>query len=96
MDRGIQSSLPSLAGESLAARLHLQGVPVDLGEYKLLIFWAISQRITQNFESKDLSMVASGCLTGNCILLLDMSVPANKDYRLLIKTDKQIDFLLQM
>ncbi|XP_023708253.1 protein sax-3 isoform X3 [Cryptotermes secundus] len=31
MDRGIQSSLPSLAGESLAARLHLQGVPVDLG-----------------------------------------------------------------
>ncbi|PSN32273.1 hypothetical protein C0J52_24864 [Blattella germanica] len=31
MDRGIQSSLPSLAGESLAARLHQQGVPVDLG-----------------------------------------------------------------
>ncbi|KDR09344.1 hypothetical protein L798_15112 [Zootermopsis nevadensis] len=31
IDRGIQSSLPSLAGESLAARLHLQGVPLDLG-----------------------------------------------------------------
>jgi hypothetical protein len=36
MDRGIQSSLPSLAGESLATRLHLQGVPVDLGEYNFL------------------------------------------------------------
>lgn len=59
MDRGIQSSLPSLAGESLAARLHLQGAPVDLGEYNLLTVWAICQRITQNFESKDLSMVAS-------------------------------------
>ncbi|GFG28560.1 hypothetical protein Cfor_11692, partial [Coptotermes formosanus] len=31
IDRGIQSSLPSLAGESLVARLHVQGVPLDLG-----------------------------------------------------------------
>ncbi|XP_069684562.1 roundabout homolog 2 isoform X2 [Periplaneta americana] len=31
VDRGIQSSLPSLSGESLASRLHPQGLPLDLG-----------------------------------------------------------------
>ena len=46
MDRGIQSSLPSLAGESLAARLHMQGVPLDLGEYNFLNFQALCQRVT--------------------------------------------------
>lgn len=47
IDRGIQSSLPSLAGESLAARLHVQGVPLDLGEYNFLNFQALCQRVTK-------------------------------------------------
>jgi hypothetical protein len=60
MDRGIQSSLPSLAGEPLAARLHLQGVPLDLGEYNLLKFEATLSEGDTIFVSKDMSLISSG------------------------------------
>lgn len=46
----------------------MQGVPLDLGEYKLLNFKAICQRVTQpNLNIRVFCMVPGGCLIDDSI-----------------------------